>query len=48
MSHLSTTTAGPVSLVIAACGMSALLSWYFLIAPNHKKIHSGETVTMNG
>lgn len=34
MSHLSTKTAGPVSLLIAMCGISAFLAWYFLIVPN--------------
>ncbi|VVC75753.1 Inner membrane transport protein YdhC [Aquicella siphonis] len=34
MSHLSTTSAIPVSLLIAACGTAALLSWYLLIVPN--------------
>ncbi|MBX3709717.1 MAG: multidrug effflux MFS transporter [Gammaproteobacteria bacterium] len=34
MSYLSTTTAGPVSLLIAFCGIAALLSWYLLIVPN--------------
>lgn len=34
MSHLSTKTAGPVSLLIAACGLCAFFSWYCLIVPN--------------
>lgn len=34
MSHLSTQTAGPASLLIASCGMAALFSWYWLIVPN--------------
>lgn len=40
MSHLPTKTAAPVSLVIAACGMLALCSWYKLIIPN--RIHKPE------
>lgn len=46
MRHLSTNTAGPVSLVVAACGISALLSWYFLISPN-ERMHGVETITAN-
>jgi predicted MFS family arabinose efflux permease len=34
MSHLSTRTAGPVSLLIASCGIAAFFSWYWLIVPN--------------
>jgi Bcr/CflA subfamily drug resistance transporter len=33
MSHLSTTSAGPVSLLIAVCGIAAFFSWYLLIVP---------------
>lgn len=34
MSNLPTKTAGPVSLLIALCGMGALISWYALIVPH--------------
>lgn len=34
MSVLSTQSAVPVSLLIAACGIAAFFSWYFLIVPN--------------
>lgn len=37
MSHLSTTTASPISYLIAACGICAFISWLTLIAPNHNK-----------
>jgi MFS transporter, DHA1 family, 2-module integral membrane pump EmrD len=38
MSHLSTKTAGPVSLLVAGCGLAAFFSWYGLIVPNqHRK-----------
>ena len=36
MSHLSTKTAEPISALIAICGVSSLLLWLFLIAPNRK------------
>ncbi|MDR3490717.1 MAG: MFS transporter, partial [Gammaproteobacteria bacterium] len=34
MSHLSTKTAGPVSILIATCGVAAFFAWFFLIVPN--------------
>lgn len=37
MSHLSTKTAEPVSMLIAFCGVSAFLSWYLFIIPNRQK-----------
>lgn len=39
-SHISTNTAGPISLVIAACGVSAFLSWYVLIFSNRREVTS--------
>lgn len=36
MSHLSTHTAKPVSILIAICGIAAFFSWYWLIVPGRK------------
>lgn len=36
MSHLSTHTAAPVSVLIAGFGMAAFISWYILISPNRE------------
>lgn len=37
MSHLSTQTASPISLLIASCGVAAFFSWCLLILPNSIK-----------
>ncbi len=37
MGLLSTKTAGPVSTLIAVCGVSAFCSWYYLILPRRKR-----------
>ena len=45
VSHLSTKTAGPVSLLIACCGVSAFLSWYFLIVPGYSMKTENEAIS---